>query len=59
MVHMKFAPMILVYVERSFSRYKITLVDNCRTSIFKNIKHHLIIHCYNETQGKDIIILSI
>lgn len=55
MAHMKFAPITVVDVKRSFSRYKTTLTDNCRQFIFENIKQHLIIQCHNETQGKNII----
>ncbi|KAE9529999.1 hypothetical protein AGLY_011461 [Aphis glycines] len=50
MAYMKFAPMTSVDVERSFSRYKTTLADNRRRFTFENIKQHLIIQCYHETQ---------
>lgn len=55
MARMKFAPINTVDVERSFSRFKTTFADNRRSCFNLKIVHiHLIVQCYNETQGKNI-----
>lgn len=49
-VYFKYAPIVSVDVERSFSTYKTLLADNRRKFKFENLAKHLIIQC--NTQGK-------
>ncbi|KAF0737604.1 Uncharacterized protein FWK35_00020288 [Aphis craccivora] len=47
MVHLKYAPVTSVDVERSFSSYKNILSDRHRSFLFENLKNHLIVQCNN------------
>lgn len=49
-VYFKYAPIVSVDVERSFSTYKTLLAVNRRKFKFENVAKHLIIQC--NTQGK-------
>jgi len=49
-VYFKYAPIVSVDVERSFSRYKTLLADDRRKFKFENLAKHLIIQC--NTEGK-------
>lgn len=51
-VYFKYAPIVSVDVERSFSTYKTLLADNRRKFKFENLAKHLIIQC--NIQGKNI-----
>ncbi|KAF0764808.1 Uncharacterized protein FWK35_00031284, partial [Aphis craccivora] len=47
-VYFKYAPIVSVDVERSFSRYKTLLADDRRKFKFENLAKHLIIQCNTE-----------
>lgn len=49
-VYFKYAPIVSVDVERSFSMYKTLLADNRRKFKFENLAKHLVIQC--NIQGK-------
>ncbi|KAL4126263.1 hypothetical protein QTP88_010488 [Uroleucon formosanum] len=55
-VYFKYAPIVSVDVERSFSTYKTLLADNRRKFKFDNLAKHLIIQC-NTQDGKIIYCL--
>lgn len=48
-VHFKYAPIISVDVERSFSAYKNVLSDNRRKFLFENLKKTLIVQVNSES----------
>lgn len=48
--HLKFASMTSMTSKQSFLIFKTTLIDNLQKLLFENIKQHLIVQCYNETQ---------
>jgi len=56
-VYYKYAPIVSVDVERSFSTYKTLLANNCRKFKFDSLTKHLIIQC--NTQGKHLKLLTI
>lgn len=54
-VHFKYAPMDFVNIERSFSTFKVLLVDNRQSFRFENLKKYLIVQC--NFQCKKIILI--
>lgn len=46
--YFKFAPVVSVETERSFSLYKNVLTENRTNFLFENLKRHIVVYC-NET----------
>ncbi|KAF0746615.1 Uncharacterized protein FWK35_00031076 [Aphis craccivora] len=50
---MKYAPLTLVHVERSFIQYKSILRPNRRTFKFENLQMYVVFNCFEEDNNED------